>query len=137
MQGADIVCVQELKAQPGDITGEVFSPDGYHGYFHCAEKKGYSGVGIYTRKLKLTVFVEFGNKGEGLGIPLPAGVVRTYKKDSRGNIQFVGEDQIDHTPADEIVRLKLGTVFDVTAEKKQTDFKRLAGEGQHSRQTSS
>jgi exodeoxyribonuclease-3 len=49
MQDADIVCVQELKAQPGDITGEVFSPDGYHGYFHCAEKKGYSGVGIYTR----------------------------------------------------------------------------------------
>jgi hypothetical protein len=81
-----------------------------------------------NRKLKPAVFVEFRNKGEGLGIPLPAGAVRAYKKDPRGNVQFVGEDQIDHTPTDEIVRLKLGNAFDVTAEKKQTDFKRLAGE---------
>jgi exodeoxyribonuclease-3 len=49
-QGADIVCVQELKAQAGDITGEIASPDGYQSYFHCAEKKGYSGVGIYARR---------------------------------------------------------------------------------------
>ena len=48
-QRADIVCVQELKAQASDITGEMVSPDGYHSYFHCAEKKGYSGVGIYSR----------------------------------------------------------------------------------------
>lgn len=47
-QQADIVCVQELKAQPDDITNEVKAPDGYHGYFHCADKKGYSGVGMYT-----------------------------------------------------------------------------------------
>lgn len=47
-QQADIVCVQELKAQPDDITNEVKTPDGYHGYFHCADKKGYSGVGMYT-----------------------------------------------------------------------------------------
>lgn len=50
LQGADIVCVQELKAQAGDITGEIASPDGYQSYFHCAEKKGYSGVGIYARR---------------------------------------------------------------------------------------
>lgn len=49
-QLADIVCVQELKAQAADITGEMLAPDGYHGYFHCAEKKGYSGVGIYSRQ---------------------------------------------------------------------------------------
>ena len=61
MQDADIICVQELKAQPGDITSEVFSPKGYHGYFHCAEKKGYSGVGIYTR-------VKPDNVIEGTGI---------------------------------------------------------------------
>ncbi len=61
-QGADIVCVQELKAQMGDLAGEVRSPDGYHGYFHCAEKKGYSGVGIYTRLKPDSVT-------EGLGVP--------------------------------------------------------------------
>jgi exodeoxyribonuclease-3 len=62
MQGADILCVQELKAQAGDITGEIASPDGYQSYFHCAEKKGYSGVGIYTRRQPDKVM-------EGLGVP--------------------------------------------------------------------
>lgn len=62
LQDADIVCLQELKAQVGDITGEVVSPDGYHGYFHCAEKRGYSGVGIYTRHKP-------GNVTEGVGVP--------------------------------------------------------------------
>ena len=66
-----------------------------------------------------------------LGIPLPKGVVRVYKKDSAGNAQFVGEDRIDHTPKGEKVRLKLGDAFDVTADKKQTDFKKLAGSGRY------
>lgn len=49
-QDADIVCLQELKAQADDMTGQMLSPEGYHGYFHYAEKKGYSGVGIYSRE---------------------------------------------------------------------------------------
>ena len=49
-QNADIVCMQELKAQPADLTENMLLPDGYTGYFHCAEKKGYSGVGIYSKK---------------------------------------------------------------------------------------
>ena len=48
-QRADFVCVQELKAQAGDMTAEMLNPKGYFGYFHYAEKKGYSGVGIYAR----------------------------------------------------------------------------------------
>ena len=48
-QKADIICVQELKAQIIDLNNEIFAPDGYHGYFHCAERKGYSGVGIYCK----------------------------------------------------------------------------------------
>lgn len=88
----------------------------------------YGDVG---QKLKVGVFVEFQNKGEGLGVPLPKGIVRVYKKDTQGNAQFVGEDQIDHTPRNEVVRLKLGDAFDVTADKKQTDFQRLDGEGRH------
>ena len=65
------------------------------------------------------------SKEAGAGQPLPAGVMRVYKKDSSGNLQFVGEDQIDHTPENETIRLKLGEAFDVTANKKQTDFKKL------------
>jgi exodeoxyribonuclease-3 len=49
-QTADVVCVQELKAQLPDLSAEMQAPDDYHGYFHCAEQKGYSGVGIYSRK---------------------------------------------------------------------------------------
>ena len=77
-------------------------------------------------KMKVGVFIEFENKeASKLGMPLPKGILRVYKKDSRGNAQFVGEDSIDHTPKNETVRLKLGEAFDVTADKKQTDFKVL------------
>jgi len=61
-QDAEIVCVQELKAQAADMSPEMLNPDGYHGYFHYAEKKGYSGVGIYSRTQPEQV-------AEGLGIP--------------------------------------------------------------------
>ena len=47
---ADIICLQELKAQPDQIEGEPYHPVGYHAYFHAAEKKGYSGVGIYCKQ---------------------------------------------------------------------------------------
>ena len=46
---ADVVCLQELKAQAADMTAEMLAPAGYYGYFHYAEKKGYSGVGRYTK----------------------------------------------------------------------------------------
>ena len=48
-QDADIICLQELKAQAADMTEQMLAPHGYQGYFHYAEKKGYSGVGIYCR----------------------------------------------------------------------------------------
>lgn len=83
-------------------------------------------AGEIGQKLKAGVFVEFSNREAArLGMPLPKGVVRVYKRDSAGNAQFVGEDRIDHTPKNEKVRLKLGESFDVTADKKQTDFKAL------------
>lgn len=85
-------------------------------------------VGDLGRKMKVGVFVELKNTKEaGIGQPLPAGIMRVYKKDSSGSLQFVGEDRIDHTPENETIRLKLGDAFDVTADKKQTDFQKLAG----------
>jgi len=85
-----------------------------------------SSYGDLGQKIKVGAFVEFDNKEAAkLGMPLPKGVMRVYKKDSQGNAQFVGEDQVDHTPKNETVRLKLGDSFDVTADKKQTDFKAL------------
>lgn len=60
-QNADFICLQELKAQADNLTPEMLSPHGYKGYFHYAQKKGYSGVGIYTRTEPLSVV-------EGLGV---------------------------------------------------------------------
>jgi hypothetical protein len=85
-----------------------------------------ANYGDLGQKLKVAVFVEFDNKeATRLGMPLPKGIMRVYKKDSQGNAQFVGEDNIDHTQKNETIRLKLGNAFDVTANKKQTDFKTL------------
>jgi hypothetical protein len=87
----------------------------------------YTGqYGEIGTKMKVGVYIEFDNKeASKLGMPLPKGTLRVYKKDSGGNAQFVGEDNIDHTPKNESVRLKLGESFDVTVDKKQTDFKVL------------
>jgi exodeoxyribonuclease III len=62
-QDADVVCVQELKAQAADMTPAMLNPDGYHGYFHYAEKKGYSGVGLYARKKPDAVIEGIGHPG--------------------------------------------------------------------------
>ena len=88
----------------------------------------YQGLsGDLGTKLKVAAFLEFDNKeASRLGVPLPKGVARVYKKDKSGNAQFIGEDRLDHTAKNEKVRLKLGNAFDVTADKKQTDFKRLS-----------
>ncbi len=59
-QEADIVCLQELKAQAGDMTPDMLNPHGYFGYFHYAEKKGYSGVGIWSRKQADEVIIGMG-----------------------------------------------------------------------------
>jgi hypothetical protein len=83
-------------------------------------------------KLKVGVYLELANRENvGLGMPLPKGIVRVYKKDRQGSAQFVGEDRIDHTPKNETVRLKLGDAFDVTADRKQTDFQKLGGAGRY------
>jgi hypothetical protein len=72
------------------------------------------------------VFYQLKNEQKaGLGIPMPAGVVRVYQADSRGGLQFVGEDRINHTPKDETLNLKIGNAFDVVAERKQTDFTKV------------
>jgi exodeoxyribonuclease-3 len=59
-QNADVIGVQELKAQAADLTAEMQNPHGLYGYFHYAEKKGYSGVGLYCRREPDAVIVGLG-----------------------------------------------------------------------------
>ena len=87
---------------------------------------GYNNPGQAIKE-KVGVFVQFRNSQQNkLGMPLPAGTIRLYKKDDKGNQQFIGEDRIDHTPKDEDVRVKVGDAFDIVAERKQTDYKVIA-----------
>lgn len=73
-----------------------------------------------TGKVKTMVSFE-NSQANNIGIPLPKGIVRVYKEDSQGKLQFIGEDSIYHTPKDEKVRLFLGYAFDIVAEKKVTE----------------
>jgi len=67
---------------------------------------------------KIRVMLETKNsEDKGLGIPLPKGIIRVYKQDSEGHLQFIGEDQIDHTPKDEDLEIFLGNAFDISVEK--------------------
>jgi hypothetical protein len=99
---------------------KVFVVNGQNFYYHNAQNPG------YPQKDPVMVFYKFKNEEKAsLGIPLPAGNVRVYQKDSKGGVLFVGEDHIDHTPKDETVTVHIGNAFDVVAERKQTDFKKL------------
>ncbi len=80
-----------------------------------------------TSDTKVAVMLEFKNSEQNkLGIPLPKGTIRVYKADADGGNQFIGEDNIDHTPKDEIIRLNIGNAFDVVGERKQTNFNKLS-----------
>lgn len=76
LQPATVVCLQEVRAQPDELPDEFRSPEGYTGYFHSAEKKGYSGVAIYTRQAPENVqyglgWPEFDAEGRYLRIDFP------------------------------------------------------------------
>lgn len=108
--------VSLLAAANIPVTKELVLSGGHYYYRSSATRIG--------EKLKFGIYVEVANeKRSGLGLALPKGVVRVYKRDASNAIQFVGEDRIDHTPNKDKIRLKLGDAFDVVADKKQTEFK--------------
>jgi hypothetical protein len=96
------------------------APTRFYGY--VVDDPGY---GSQTDK-KVAVMLEFVNGEEqGLGIALPRGNIRVYKKDVDGSELLIGEDSIDHTPKDETIQLSLGNAFDVVGERVQDNFERL------------
>jgi hypothetical protein len=100
---------------------KLFVVNGQSFYYHNYQNPG------APLKDPVMVFYKFKNEEKaGLGMPLPAGNIRVYQKDSKGGVLFIGEDRIDHTPKDETVTVHIGNAFDVIAEHKQTDFKKIA-----------
>jgi hypothetical protein len=100
---------------------KIFVVNGQNFYYHNYQNPG------APLKDPVMVYYKFRNEEKsGLGMPLPAGNVRVYQKDSKGGVLFVGEDRIAHTPKDEDINIHIGNAFDVVSERKQTDFKKIA-----------
>ena len=92
--------------------------------FYGADYYYRGSYGQVESNKKVGVYLDIQNKETNhLGIALPKGIVRVYKADKSGAKQFIGEDQIDHTPRDEKIRIKMGEAFDLVADRKQTDWK--------------
>jgi hypothetical protein len=121
----------ELTSGHGIRSRKVFLYDGIGDQWrYWYNNYSYRSQGSFGQQSnpKVGVFVTFRNEEKsGLGIPLPKGKVRVYQRDSDGKEQFIGEDEIDHTPKDEEVRLYLGNAFDIVGERAQKDFKSYSG----------
>jgi hypothetical protein len=99
---------------------KIFVVNGQNFYYHNAQNPG------SPMKDAVLVYYKFKNdEKSGLGMPMPAGNVRVYQKDSKGGVLFAGEDRINHTPKDETISIHIGNAFDVVSERKQTDYKRI------------
>ena len=113
----------ELVAAPHVSVKKVLVYDGIAGQWRMwRNQPSYREKTAFGQQSnpKVGVFVKFINSEEsGLGMPLPKGKIRVYKKDSDGREQFIGEDEIDHTPKDEEIRIYLGDSFDVVGERVQ------------------
>ena len=91
--------------------------------FYGAAQYYRGSYGQVVSNQKVGVYLDFENAHDnGLGMPLPAGIVRVYKRDASGGQQFIGEDRIDHTPRDEEIRIKMGESFDVVGDRRQMDY---------------
>jgi hypothetical protein len=100
---------------------KLFVVTGQNFYYHNYQNPG------TPLKDPVKVYYKFKNdEKSGLGVPMPAGNVRVYQTDSKGNVLFVGEDRIDHTPKDESLTVHIGNAFDVVCERKQTDYKKVS-----------
>ncbi len=97
----------------------VFDPDQNYRFYGLNYDQGYG----QTDSKKIIVQREFVNdETNHLGVALPAGKLRFYRRDADGQLQFVGENMIDHTPRKETVRVTTGNSFDLVGERKQTNF---------------
>jgi hypothetical protein len=117
-----------LLTASGATAHKLLIYEGQRFYYMNYGPEARPGQGEDTdQNSKVAVYIEVKNsEANHLGMPLPKGTVRVYKQDNEGQLQFVGEDTIDHTPKDETVRLWLGNAFDVVATRKRTDFKTIS-----------
>ena len=94
-----------------------------YGYYNYEQVRNDPGYGTASNK-KVFVLQELKNSDTNhLGIALPKGRLRFYRRDTDGSLQFVGENTIDHTPKDEMIRVYTGNAFDIVGERKRTNYR--------------
>ena len=94
-----------------------------YAYYSPEQIRGDVNYGTVSNP-KIWVMEEFKNSETNhLGIPLPKGKLRFYRRDTDGHLEFVGENVIDHTPKDETIRVYTGNSFDVVGERKRTNYR--------------
>lgn len=94
-----------------------------YGYYSPDQIRNDPGYGTASNP-KVWVMQEFKNSDTNhLGIALPKGRLRFYRRDSDGSLQFIGENTIDHTPKDEMIRVYTGNSFDIVGERKRTNYR--------------
>ena len=98
-----------------------------YGYYNMEQIRQDQSYGTQSNP-KVWVMEEFKNaEVNHLGIALPKGKLRFYRRDTDGHLEFVGENVIDHTPKDETIRIFTGNSFDVVGERKRTNYPRGFG----------
>jgi hypothetical protein len=115
----------ELLKTAGVPVTKVFLYDGQPGYRFSGGLITDANYGSEESNKKVNVILELKNsKDNHMGMALPKGKVRLYKRDAAdAALEFIGEDQIDHTPKDETIRLHVGDAFDIVGERKRTNFR--------------
>jgi hypothetical protein len=115
--------IELLKAADVPVK-KFFLYDGAPQYRFYGGLNNDANYGSDSSNKKVNVVVEVKNSKENnLGMALPKGKMRLYKRDEAdGSLEFIGEDEIDHTPKDETVKLHIGDAFDIVGERKRTDF---------------
>lgn len=117
----------ELTSATNVLAKKLFIYDGTDGQWrYWMNNVSYREQGSFGQQSnkKVGVYVTFKNdSASGLGMPLPKGKVRVYKRDDDGKEQFIGEDEIDHTPKGEEIKTYLGNAFDLVGERVQKDFR--------------
>lgn len=114
LEASNVTVRRTYQFEGNGTVEQVFYP-GYHN-----DQIGFSHSG----NTRVSIFEEIKNsESNHLGMPLPAGRLRLYRRDTGGQMQFVGENMIMHTPAEQTVKVTSGSAFDLTAARRQTDFK--------------
>lgn len=99
-----------------------WKPDQNYGNWSMENIRNQQAFGTLSNP-KIWVMQEFRNSAENhLGMPLPKGKVRFYRRDSDGQLEFTGENEIDHTPKDELIRVYSGNAFDLSGERRRADY---------------